>query len=139
VQIVWTDVRPPNPSDDVLVTIWFARTWLARRQLRLELFRNEGERQAVNGTLAGPARGRGYNLISISRRHSELREFAAGSTFLLAGVAEEGRDLLAQDRIELAQLDMALQTLAAAQPRLDAMVADYRRACRPFEEVIIVT
>jgi hypothetical protein len=130
----------PNPrtTDDLQVTISYPRTWLSSRRLRLELFRSIEGRQAADGLLADPSF---YSSIApqITRWSSQLHRFAAGETYILAGVAEQGGALLARDRIDLAQIALAATAFARAQPQLDAMVSDYRNSCRRIVDQVIVT
>ena len=128
----------PRTSDDVQVTISYPRTWLASRRLRLELFQSIEARRAADGVLADPSY---YSSIApqITRWSSQLHRLAAGETFILAGVAEQDGALLVHDRIDLAQIGLAAQAFARAQPQLDAMVADYRNSCRRIVDQVIVT
>jgi hypothetical protein len=136
--IAWLGQNLPSPTDDLRVTISYPRRWHAGRRLRLELFRTADGRSG-DGVLSDTTYYRGGTPLAITRWRSELQQFAAGESGFLVGVAEQGRGLLAQDRIELAQLDVAAPTFARARPRLEAMIADYRNACRRTEEVVILT
>lgn len=128
----------PLPTDDLRVTISYPRTWRAGRPLRLELFRSADSRTG-DGVLADSFYYRSGSALGITRWRSELNRFASGRSDLLAGVAQEGDGLLAQDRIDLTRIDLAAAAFARAHPRLEAMVADFRNACRLTEDEIIVT
>ena len=138
VKAEWFGPNLPLPSDDLRVTISYPRIWRAGRPLRLELFRSPDSRTG-DGVLADPSYYRSGPALAITRWRSELHRFASGRSDLLAGVAQEGDGLLAQDRIELTRLDLAGAAFARAEPRLEAMVADYRNACQLTEDRIIVT
>lgn len=136
-RVEWTHMGPMTTGDEAIARFTHRRPSRARL-VRLVLSPSEGPEPAQ--VIASPTFGREVRNVSITVPLSRLRDFLAGAPSLTAGIVDGNGRLLGQDRIETADLDVAVREVAAAQPEIEAMAADYRNRCALTEpDRIILT
>jgi hypothetical protein len=133
-RVEWTHGLPLTPSDDMTVTVTLRRTWRASRFVRVELSRSEVAPRSGDNPITGPGYGQQFHSATVTAPLSRLRAFLAGAPAMTVGVVDVNGRLLAQDRIESANFDMAAREIIAAQPEIEAMAADYRNRCELITE-----
>jgi hypothetical protein len=137
-QVDWAGSAPVSGrlDDRARVGVHFLSKRPFRGDVRIEVRRTPGQHYPSEFAYAGPFR-RLYRwpnsplyYIDADGRWGDLNTWMSGHDALTFALVRRDGDVLAEDSLEASTLAGASAAIAAVQPEVEAMAADYRHKCK---------